>query len=435
MAAATKRLAPYRQVLGLIEEEFGLHLAVDHRSGLLDVVDDAVRAAGCASIDEYCRTLARPDGSALRRELVERLTVGETYFFRNPVQFDVLESAVLPALVAAALARRAEGRPRLRIWSAGCASGEEPYSVAMILLEAGVSPAGWDLEILGTDLNERWLEVARRGVYSKRSVARATSPARLARFFRAHSNEYALADEVRSLVRFQAANLVAALPPPLDKCDLVLCRNVTIYFAEAKARQALAAIIAALRSGGYLLTGHAERLPAGVGALEPVGEPGAFAYRKVARESVASGAGRRGQPRSIETPKTHSARRSPRPTRTVARRHTARASDATRPAVSLNAGDHLADATALARAGELEAAIQALRRSLFLDHTLVGARFLLAHALERAGRRDEAVGEYAAVVRALAAEDPDAPVPGADGFSAGTLRDAARRALAGGAER
>ena len=128
------------------------------------------------------------------------------------------------------------------------------------------------------------------------------------------------------------------------------------------------------------------------------------------------------------------ARRSPRPTRNVARRHTARPPDAPRRAVSLNAGDYLADATALAGAGELEAAIQALRRSLFLDHTLVGARFLLAHALERAGRRDEAVGEYTAVVRALAAEDPDAPVPGADGFSAGTLLDAARRALGGRVE-
>jgi len=145
----------HQRVLDLVARKYGLTLAMSARPHLTDVLDRAARASQCASIEQFVDLLSSPRGGATMAALVRGLVVGDTHFFRNPPQFRELEQTILPRLIAAARERAPAGeRPRLRVWSAGCATGEEPYSVAMLVLEAGLSPESWAFEIVGTDVQD-----------------------------------------------------------------------------------------------------------------------------------------------------------------------------------------------------------------------------------------------------------------------------------------
>ena len=181
--------------------------------------------------------------------LVDRLTIAETYFFRDAGQMELLRDHLLPQLM-----REAQGR-RLRVWSAGCSTGEELYSVAMLLDSLGNPPA----DLLGTDVNPAVVEQARRGIYRQRSLR--SLPARLrAAYLQPHGREFRINDQLRQRTSFSVENLFHEQNAQLRGLDLIICRNVLIYFERERLPGILERFYKALRPGGLLLTGHGETL-------------------------------------------------------------------------------------------------------------------------------------------------------------------------------
>ncbi len=213
-------------------------------------VVEAAASLGVAS-RELARRILAGDSAALAA-LVDHSLVGETRFWRPPEQLAALERHALDA------------PGPMRIWCAGCASGEEAYSLAMALLEAGRADRGD--RILATDVSERALGAARAGVYGERTL-RQLSAARRARWLRGAPPSLEVAPELRRLVAFAAHNLVAE-PPPARDLDLVVCRNVLIYFEPDTAAEVLYKLVSALRPGGFLLLGPVELPLAAPLALE-----------------------------------------------------------------------------------------------------------------------------------------------------------------------
>ncbi len=204
----------------------------------------------------YLRTYAES-----RRELIKLLgllTVGETYFFRYLPHFEALRRSIVPRLVKEKGASRS-----LRIWSAGCSTGEEPYSLAMLLAEHFPQLQGWEIEILGTDINAASLEAARRGIYRPRSL-RVTDPLYKDRYFHPVGGAYRVDDTIRAMVRFAHLNLQTGDYPSQETgtegIDLLFCRNVMIYFRAETVRRIVEKFSRALAPGGFLFLGHAETL-------------------------------------------------------------------------------------------------------------------------------------------------------------------------------
>lgn len=240
----------------------GLSLGSGLASALSDGILGAASALGVAPAD-LVRRLRSEDRPAIAA-LIEHTVVGESYFYRHPEQL-------------AALQRHLFGSPEsLRIWSAGCASGEEPYSVAMALLESGRAP-GRD-RILATDLSERALDRARTGGFGPWSLRRLP-PELLARYLVEDGGEARIVPEVRALVEFERHNL-ARDPAPPGPFDLVLCRNVLIYFDPTVAAEVLYRLAAAVVPGGFLVLGPVELPLAAPLAMEWVEAFGASLLRR-----------------------------------------------------------------------------------------------------------------------------------------------------------
>jgi chemotaxis protein methyltransferase CheR len=188
--------------------------------------------------------------------LVDNLTTNETYFFRESPQLRAFSEEILPEL-----RERLADRKALRIWSAGCSTGEEPYTIAMLLFESGDWWRTWQVEILGSDINQRVLHTARRGVY-KKSAHRVTSPEMLAKYFiDEDKGDYRIVDKVKELVSFSSLNLLDPLKVNLiSNMDIIFCRNVIIYFDKEAKKKVIESFSSRLREGGYLLLGHSESL-------------------------------------------------------------------------------------------------------------------------------------------------------------------------------
>ncbi len=225
-----------------------------------------------AALDGWVELIeASPADSPDWLSLIESLTVHETYFFRDPPQQEQLRRTVLPALIKAA---EAEGRRSLRLWSAGCASGEEPYTLAILALEAladlrharrtgaGVE-TDWTVDVLGTDISRHMVTLAKGGAYGGEGLGpfRDLPPEYLPWFVpledQAHGLRRVRADAKR-LVRFRQHNLVSDMPPEAG-FDLVCCRNVLIYFDEEGRRRAQAQLVSSLAPGGWLVLGASDR--------------------------------------------------------------------------------------------------------------------------------------------------------------------------------
>jgi chemotaxis protein methyltransferase CheR len=227
----------------------------DEKAELLSrVLEERAAAQGAGSPEAYLARLS----SASREELgalAEQLTVGETYFFRNEHDTDAFTGAVLPARTRARASER-----RLRILSAGCSSGEEPYTLAMLLRDQTLL-AGWDVRIHAFDVNPAAIARARAARYSAWSL-RQTPPEMRDRFFTPDGRELLLADEVRSLVTLEERNLAPEDPAfwSPGAFDVVFCRNVLMYLEPEAVRRIVARIASALAPGGFLFLGHAETL-------------------------------------------------------------------------------------------------------------------------------------------------------------------------------
>jgi len=187
-------------------------------------------------------------------DILDILTTNETYFFRESFQLDAFTREILPEL------KLLKSRDKmLRIWSAGCSTGEEPYTIAMLMLEQEEF-RDWRIEIVGSDISQRVVQVARKGVYGKSSF-RCMEPRYLERFFTEVQDGYRVNDEVRELVTISQMNLFDANRLALlGKMDIIFCRNVIIYFDMGSKKKVIESFHGALRNGGFLLLGHSESL-------------------------------------------------------------------------------------------------------------------------------------------------------------------------------
>jgi chemotaxis protein methyltransferase CheR len=210
------------------------------------------RAIGCASIDELVARLRVDADEHLRQQVVDAMTTNETSFFRDEVPFDVLRATILPDL----LARRANSRT-LNVWSAGCASGQEPYSVAMLWREHFSQFRSWTFRLLATDLSAATLAKARCGEFTQLEVQRGLPLALLHKYFHATDRGWQIDPAIRQMVEFRQLHLGGDWPP-IPRMDLILLRNVLVYFDAASRQQVLGKVHQVLRPDGYLLLGGAE---------------------------------------------------------------------------------------------------------------------------------------------------------------------------------
>lgn len=280
VAGFTLSYGDYTRFAQLIHRLFGLHFTDRRRPDLERGIRHAFAASTCASLDAYFDLLQDEfRGAVERARLVNALTVSETHFFRDEAQFDALYNRVLPEIIERRRALRT-----LRIWSAGCASGEEPYSIAMLLRSLLPDIDEWSVTILGTDVNTESLDRARRAVYSEWAFRENRAKEWRTRYFVPEGKSYALIPQVRNMVTFSRLNLVADPYPAYESnttlMDLVLCRNVTIYLSEEITRQVVNRFYDALIDGGWLVIGHSEHTMGTYRRFQAQTFPGTILYQR-----------------------------------------------------------------------------------------------------------------------------------------------------------
>jgi chemotaxis protein methyltransferase CheR len=405
----------------------GLVFDESRRDALGALVHERRTAAEAASIAAYLAFVETAAGQGELQRLLDAVTIQETHFFRNLPQIEALRRVIIPELLGHALAAR---RP-LTVWSAGCSTGEEPYTVAMLVLEALRGRSALPVRIVGTDVSASAVEVARRAEYFGRTVQLAERGAAEQWFDPIANGGWRVKQEVRDLVEFQVHNLVSQ-PPPFGtgEVDLLVCRNVTIYFARETTRSLVGRFHAVMREGAYLVLGHAETLwqVSEAFSLVPAGE--AFAYRRDSRpHPVWPGVERRSPP-PPPPPPPPAAPMAPRrrgsrpPARSrataskpeplpdpIALAREALAGGQYEAAVTLAAEASAADplsvaahvlvGRAQANLGQQERALEALRKAIFLDPSAGHAHFLLASTLSSLGQVEAAASSFAAAAETL----------------------------------
>jgi chemotaxis protein methyltransferase CheR len=262
-----------QQLAALLLERAGLKITPDGYHSLRLALSTRMPAVGIEDAEEYVRRLRNVEDEL--RALLPLVTVGHTEFFRDPKQFRALESRILPE----ALWRARRENRRVSIWSAGCATGEEPYSLAMVLVELGALPI--EVDLWATDLNLAAVEAARQGRFSSRRVA-GMHPDRRTRFFRPVEDGFEIVSSLKDYVRFDGQNLAVPVFEKVkpESLDLILCRNVIIYFDLPTIRALMDRFLAALRPGALLLLGYSESLFKVYDRFEMVEVEGAFVYRR-----------------------------------------------------------------------------------------------------------------------------------------------------------
>ena len=260
----------------VLEKSAGLVHDESRRDSLTFAVAGRMEAIGASSPAEYLAMLSGPGGAPERQQLIDVVTIQETHFFRNPPQIRALRQHVLPELI-----RRSTSMNRpLTIWSAGCSTGEEPYSLAMLVRELMPMATREHVRIVGSDVSATALAFADAGRYGARAVQMA-DPIDLRRWFDVDHGSYSVKDDVRELVDLQLHNLITEAPPfDSGEVDLLLCRNVTIYFNRTTTKALMSRFHTALGDGGYLFLGHSETLwqMSEAFTLVPLGD--AFVYRR-----------------------------------------------------------------------------------------------------------------------------------------------------------
>jgi chemotaxis protein methyltransferase CheR len=248
----------------LLRARTGICLAESRTPDLRRAVAQAAAEADLCDADSvYELLMRRTEAGAPLDAFVAGLNVGETHFFRDANQIQAVQQHILPELIA----RRGRQR-RLRVWSAGCSTGEEAYTLAILIHRLTSDLSGWDVLVLGTDINGRSLRLARRGVYRAWSL-RGMPPSARACYLRPHGQDVEVAPSIRAMVTFAQLNLAGdGYPSPATNThamDLILCRNVLLYFGAAEARIVVRRLRDALQDGGWLLLGQVE---AGLGVVD-----------------------------------------------------------------------------------------------------------------------------------------------------------------------
>lgn len=266
-----------------VESQIGLHFPRERWRDLERGIAVVAREAGYKEVQAYIHwLLAAPLTRTQIEGLASHLTVGETYFFREKRSLDILEQQILPELLRA----RGESERHLRIWSAGCCSGEEPYSIAMLLDRLIPDFEKWNVTILATDINPLFLRKAAQGVYGEWSFRDTPDWLRERYFTRRSDGRFEIQPRIQRMVTFSYLNLAEDSYPSLvnstNAMDVILCRNVLMYFTQERARKVVDKLHHSLVDGGWLITSPAETSAVLFSAFTAVAFPGAFLYRKMA---------------------------------------------------------------------------------------------------------------------------------------------------------
>ena len=439
------------QARNLVASRLGLEFREGRQADLERGFVRAFQASTMSAPEAYLNWLATlPEDSREWRRLAGYLTVGETYFFRDRSCFEAMEQHVLPLLIAS---RRSEGVLRLRLWSAGCATGEEPYSLAILLDRLLPDPAEWAVTILATDINPEALESARIGVYRKWSLRETPSLMLEPYFLHRRADTFEVAPRIRKMVTFAPLNLAEdgypAMVTNTSVMDLILCRNVLMYFTREAQRAAAARLGMALVTGGWLVVSPVEASADLLHPLVPINFPGSIFYQKPlastpieppswhpelagphlplpspplpspvnSRAEVQAGA-----PPDVGTLLRHA--------RTLADQ--GKLEEARRVSEAVVAKDRLDPEAPLLLAaifqemGEIPSALEALRRTLYLAPGSAPAHFLLGSLLDRKGEHGRAKRCMETVMNLLSGRPRDEVVLGGDGLTAGRLLETAR---------
>ena len=413
------------QLLALVAERSGMVFAPNRRMEADAGIARAMKHADVDDLADYL-ILVRGDGIALDG-LVDELTVGETHFMRDPDQMERVRRAVFPALK-----RRGAGAPA-RVWSAGCSTGEEAYSLAILLEEEGLDQGA---VVLGTDLSSAALEKARAGCYSDWSMRGVSGPF-LRDYFRHSRGCRILVDRIRNKVRFERLNLVGRedyAAAGAFGMDLILCRNVLMYFDHETAGRIAARLFDCLAEDGVLLTAGADLLLAEYAPFEvevtrvglvyrrPRGAPAAAVPRSLAQAPpppikalppAEPDLGREAFERVMRHANAKGAEKAERIAQAALRRH------------PLDAQLHYLRATLLLALDRGEEAEHEARRALYLDPSLAVAHFLLGTILRKRGARPGALRAFRNVRDLCAARQADEAIPAGAGERTGALHSAA----------
>ena len=460
-----------RQARTLVATRLGLDFPESRQRDLEQGFLRAFCASSVTQPELYLNWLTTlPDGSPEWWRLAGHLTVGETYFFRDRSCFEALEQQVLPSLIAS---RRAEGNQRLRIWSAGCATGEEAYSLAILMDRLLPDRSDWVVTILATDINPNALEKAQRAVYREWALRETPERIRNLHFHRHGADAFEVDQKIREMVAFAPLNLAGDGYPSLvtntAAMDLILCRNVLMYFTGDAQQATVARLQQALATGGWLTVSPVEVSANLFPVLNPVGFPDATFYRKeqhagfsshpfatspapanlqtetelfdlqAAAPCVEAAPAVGPEPAVRHAPHEQPPESLPAFTTDL---HRARAlanegslGDAAHLCESILAHDRLNHeaysllAAIMLERGELEAALTVLRRVVYLAPDLAAAHFLMGSILLRQGLHERGRRSMETVTRLLSSLPCDAEVPGSDGLTAGRLIETARAYL------
>jgi chemotaxis protein methyltransferase CheR len=438
----------FPRLKALVIDVTGMAFYADKDADLALIVAD--RMDHCA-IDNCATYLERLQGDGEEMDsLVAELTIGETYFFRHKEQFDALREIILPDI----LARNASSR-RLRIWSAGCATGPEPYTLAILLKrEFGAQMLGWHVSILGTDINQKFLARARDGRYDQWAF-RATPENIRQECFVPVGKQWQIKPEYKAMVSFQYHNLTRNRFPSITDniaaFDIIICRNVVIYFSRETVEALVPCFRESLTNGGWLVMGHAEPNMELFRSFRTVNCPGAVLYQRVDGEAaeMPSPALRPPLPPRPPGPTARpltSAKPSFRPPTAPAKASPAvaasqplsevraladqgkwddalRACDMVLTGDSLNWRPHYLRALILDQMGDKESCETALRRAIYLDRRAVLPHYHLGLFLQRAEETEAARRSFRNVLTLLEHQSDEALVDEGEDLNAGQLRE------------
>jgi chemotaxis protein methyltransferase CheR len=443
----------------VIAARLGLDFPETRQADLERGLRRVIERAAAGSPERWVASLATlPDESLQWRRLAAALTVGETYFFRDRACMEALERQVLPALIEA---RRAAGHPRLRLWSAGCATGAEPYSLAILLDRLLPDRDTWAVTILATDINETALDQAHRGLYSEWALRETPAAIRARYFHRRGKDTLELDPVIRRMVTFAPLNLATDGFPSLltntGAMDLIVCRNVLMYFSGERQRAVAARLAEALVAGGWLVVAPAEASIELFRPLLPVHLFDAIFYRKAPDAAGPSPRPAPALPQAVSVaarcptddsagppalapegpPFPEQPRAEPADVLRRIRRwadqglleEARRACEGLLAQDPLNAEGSLLLAAICQEQGETETALEALRRTIYLSPHSAAAHFMAGCLCFRQGDRRRGRRFLETVLDLLQSAAPEGLVPGGDGLTVGRVRETARAYL------
>lgn len=440
------------RLTAVIEENTGLTFSPEKQRELSIKLGKLSPIEGVHSAEDLIREASR--SAAVLQKIINVITVGESYFFRNRPHFNALKETIIPELV-----EMAETRGSLNIWCAGCANGEEPYSIAILLKDHFPQLAGWEVSIVATDINTDYLASAEEGVFRNWSF-RGVAPDIIRRHFELlDDGSFRISRNIAKQVSFQHFNLARVLEghrPVQDPVDLLLCRNVLIYFPYKTSDDIIRQFRDTLRPGGFLLVGHSEAFPS-LGNFEPIYSSATYYYRRhlddaafrltmpAAATAAIPGIAVRStymplRPSSIAAPfpvssmPRYSFSSIPEPVdelsvaRELANGGNSEEALALLDDLAVGRGRldhrvHFLKAIVVDHKGQARQATDSLKRAIFLNKNFVVGHYYLGVISQREGDRAAALRHFKNVIRLLDKLPPSQPLEEAEGLSAKWLRE------------